>query len=365
MDRAPRFAGRGGVPLRARFRSRALLISAAGLALFLSGPVTPARADRMVNILIENDFLGFLDGDLSDRYYSNGLSITLRRGGLDASDFAHRFGRVLSRLEPSAGAPDPEARVWESFGVSHSFFTPDNITDPDPGPLTHPYAGYLQAFYEVTKRHGKVIDTARLSLGVVGPLAFAETVQTLWHNAVRSSRPKGWDSQLRNEPVVQISWHRKGPRLILLDASAESGGDPLDVDLRPVAAASLGNAFITGSFGLEARLGQGLGNDFGPARLGPDGATTGFIERGETPFSWFIFAGADIRTVGRNLFIEGNTFSEGTGHRLERFVHDIRTGFTLQVRDWDLSYAHVSRSEEFKAQRGRHSFGMVSITKRF
>ncbi len=361
MYRAAPYSGRGGLPLRARILLRPVFAGLAGLAL-LQGPISaPARADRAISVQVENDFLGFLNGDLTDRYYSNGFSISLHRGGPDSSAFARRLGATLFPADPE----DAGARVWETFGLHHSFFTPDNISDPDPQPLTHPYAGYLRASYDIIRRRGETIDLARLSLGVVGPAALAQTIQTAWHDVIDSARPEGGAHQLRNEPVLQILWQRKGPRLVLLDGTGRDGGGPFDLDLRPVASFSLGNAFINGALGLEARFGQGLGNDFGPSRPGPDGPSTGFPERRTDRISWYVFAGADIRAVGRNLFIEGNSFRDGPGRPVERFVHDTRAGVTLSVKDWAVSFSHVSRSGEFDTQQGRHTFGVLSVTKRF
>ncbi len=354
MHRACAVIGRGGLPLPARGHARIVFVSLVGAVAVSLGSAGPAQADRSLSVTVENDFFGFLGGGSTDRYYSSGVAVRFGRGGPDASRFAERLAHGLF-----GNAGSREGRVNETFGLAHSFFTPDNIALSDLQADEHPYAGYLRLSYEWALQQRETIDVAQVAVGVVGPWAQAAHVQSFWHSVVGSVEPQGWSTQLRNEPVVQFTWLRKWHRAVLLD------GPDLELDLRPVTTVSLGNALIDGSAGLEIRLGRGLGETFGAPRSGPQAPGSGFFEETGRQVRWSIFAGVDGRAVGRNLFVEGNSFRDGPGRPLERFVNDIRLGAQVQVRGVEFTYTFVARSREFDTQEGRHRFGLLKVAKRF
>ncbi len=316
--------------------------------------VAPVHADRGVSIVSENDFYGGFDGDLSDRFYSNGLAASYRRSGQNASGLAKRLADRA--FGPSAG--DPKRLVVEGFGFAHSFFTPDGISEEEPQPLDHPYAGYLRATYDWTVRHGETIDSTQIAVGLVGPLTGAEEIQSFWHSVLNDTNPQGWDNQLENEPVIQAAWQRKWPRWTLFEHKH------IGSDARPVTEINLGNAFVNGSVGGEVRLGHRLGDEFGAPRIGPEAPSTGFLEKRED-IAWFLYAGLDLRGAGRNLFIQGNTFRDSVGRDLEHFVTDYKGGVVVQTPRFEVGLTYVSRAQEFDTQDGRHTFGFASLAATF
>lgn len=57
--------------------------------------------------------------------------------------------------------------------------------------------------------------------------------------------------------------------------------------------------------------------------------------------------------VGRNIFIEGNTFRDGPGVEPNRLVADFQAGVALQYSGVEMTYTHVLRTPEIE---GKHSF---------
>ncbi|MGF1454796.1 MAG: lipid A deacylase LpxR family protein [Alphaproteobacteria bacterium] len=316
-----------------------------------------SEAEVGLGFVIENDFFGVPRGDISDRYYSNGFVFTYRRSGEDASGFSTR---LVDRL---FGA-DETAHTLEAFGIGQSFFTPEDLTVADPQPQDHPYAGWLRLTYDLAVHDGHTIDSAQISLGVVGPLAAGRQLQRFWHDMIQDVDPQGWDNQLGNEPVLQAIWQRKWKPYTLF-TGARLGDIRFGGDIRPVTDVNLGNAFVNGGVGGEIRIGNDLEGTFGAPRLGPAAPFSGFSQSTEDGLNWSIFAGASARVVGRNLFVEGNTFRDSLGQDARLFVNDVSAGVSLQLGHAELAYSFVTRSEEFNRQRGRHYFGLIGLTTSF
>ncbi len=326
------------------------LFAAAGTVCVCPGGGT-AKAGQAVELLVENDFF---TPDRGDRYYSNGLQGTF----IQWQDDLSVPGRWLSRGIFGPGDDEPDRFVTERLSLAQTFFTPENIELRDLQPDDHPWASWLRLSYSLSVRHDGILDTGMLSLlGVVGPLAQGEPVQRWWHSVINDPTPRGWNNQLKNEPVAQFLWERKWRRLVLVGTEADLG-----LDLRPVTEIALGNAFIHGGAGLEIRFGRRLRSDGGIPRPGPNAPSLGaFIPR-EDGYGWYVFAAAQARGVGRNLFIEGNTFRDSPGLDVKRFANDVIAGAAIETPRVRFSYTFVSRSEEFDGQNGRHEFGQLGIT---
>ncbi len=342
-------------------RGAALSFGLWAMALVLAPSVSLAGAG--VRFITENDFYTHIQGEVTDRYYSSSLILSYARNGADTSRFARRLAdRLFGPEEDQPGAPP--RYIDEAFGVSHAFFTPENLRIAEPQPLDHPYGGLLRGTYDLTIRHNGMIDSVQMSLGMAGPASAARQVQIFWHDFIDDVDPQGWANQVENEPVLQGTWQRKWDRFILVD-DADVLNARVESDLRPVSQVSIGNAFLNGSIGIEWRIGNDLARGFGAPRIGPDAPSTGYLELTDRLISWYAFAAADIRATGRNLFIQGNTFRDSLGRDIEHFTNDLRAGVAVQVRSLEISYAFVSRSEEFDTQDGRHNFGFIGIATSF
>ena len=74
------------------------------------------------------------------------------------------------------------------FILGQSIFTPEDITNPNLIVNDRPYAGWLYFGIGLIKRHKSgsvwVFDTLELDLGIVGPQAYAQNVQTWWHKNI-------------------------------------------------------------------------------------------------------------------------------------------------------------------------------------
>jgi len=69
--------------------------------------------------------------------------------------------------------------------------------------------------------------------------------------------------------------------------------------------------------------------------------------------------------VGRDIFLDGNSFSDGPSVEKNHLVGDVQAGFVVNYNPVRIGYTYVFRTEQFENQGGEHIFGAVSISVRF
>jgi hypothetical protein len=82
-------------------------------------------------------------------------------------------------------------------------------------------------------------------------------------------------------------------------------------------------------------------------------------------FDWYLFAGAEGRYVARNIFLDGNTFSNGHSVNRIPLVLDMQAGVTVALPAVRLTLMHVFRTREFERQQRADRFGVVQAAVRF
>ena len=128
-------------------------------------------------------------------------------------------------------------------------------------------------------------------------------------------------------------------------------GSPTGVQAVPHFGVTLGNVMSL------VRVGQNM-SGFGPDTIEPGGAMLQRSRRSDGQSSrdtpeWYVFAGFDGRLVGRNLFLDGNTFVDSASVDRRLLVHDLTAGFSLRIAPLRVSLTHVQRSSEFTTPFGR------------
>lgn len=71
------------------------------------------------------------------------------------------------------------------------------------------------------------------------------------------------------------------------------------------------------------------------------------------------------RAVARNIFLEGNSFTDSPSVDPRRLVAEVNLGFVLAWSRWRVVYTHVFRTEEFVGQGEGTRFGALSISYRW
>ena len=125
--------------------------------------------------------------------------------------------------------------IRHGYIVGQNMYTPRDISLADPPPDDRPYAGWLYATIGLGVESAGQTDFFALTVGVVGPASLAEQSQKAIHEITGSPHPQGWDTQLKNEPGIELAYQRRWRNV----ATGTFAG--LELDLTPHAGGALGN----------------------------------------------------------------------------------------------------------------------------
>lgn len=342
------------------------------IAAFLS-LVSAARADDTPDsgrytVVEENDYFFYP----TDRHYTQGIRLSyLTDPVVDGDRSADAFHWLDDNVfaDDAQGAVSLDKHVDWSFG--QSIFTPTNLVLTKPDPADRPYAGWaylqaglLQSATPKSEDGSGVLDDLELQLGVVGPMALADETQNDWHEYfMHEAVSQGWSYQLHNEPGVDLIYQRRWR----VGASVEAANDQgLSVDLVPGAGAALGNVLTYANAGATLRFGYQLDADYGPPRIFPAPNGSDYFNRRVDGWGGYLFASGEGRAVGRNIFLDGNTFQPSPRVDKYPWVGDFVFGATaFWGRYLRATVSLDNRSPEFVGQVGPDRFTSLSLSANF
>jgi len=316
----------------------------------------PLGLDRnqYFNIQFENDLFG--SGE--DSHYTHGSRLSYLT--------SQKLTNFEDKLKSTVLAPIPKFFIPKtrriSFILGQNIFTPDDISRSDLIVNDRPYAGWLYlgaGFITEGGENVKFMENLEINLGVVGPAALGDEVQTEWHRLIDIKRPQGWHHQLKNEPGLILFYERKWP----LRPKSELLGKM--IDLTPNAGFALGNVATYFAAGLTLRVGYNVPSDYGPPRIRPGLSGSGFFTP-ESRFTWYVFAGVEGRAVGRNIFLDGNTYQGSHSVDKKTLVGDLQVGFVITLfKNFRMGFTNVFRTKEFDFQPEADDFGSINLSYRW
>ncbi|MCP4039177.1 MAG: lipid A deacylase LpxR family protein [bacterium] len=286
-----------------------------------------------------------------DRHYTSGVHLSALAPSHWVPDW---IAKVAYALPPYSD--DKEGVRW-GFALRQQMYTPEAAWRRDVIRDDRPYAGYLHLRFGVYRdRHrdaaGRIpfLDTLQLDVGVVGPAALAEPAQDLIHAIFPSPIFEGWDHQLDNEFALTIrrarDWRLPGEPIAV-------AGD-LGMDVVANLTAEVGNVKTAASAGLQFRFGWRLPADFGQGRFSPRDA-------GAAGARFYLFAGARMSAIARDIFLDGNTFEDS--HEVDKRIVVVHApmGLALEYGRFKTQFSVIYNSEEFEGQDGADWYGHLSI----
>ena len=331
------------------------------------GPQSTRTPDEKwgVSLSVENDLFTPTN---SDQHYTNGVRLAF----VSPEDSAPATFLNIAKKVPFFAS---QGRIRTSYSLGQTMYTPDDITIAENQPNDRPWAGMLYGTAGLLSDTGlqredagngdvsnySRIDTLELTLGVVGPASLADKTQDFVHKLIDSPRPEGWDNQIKNEPIIGLTYERKYRSWFEADIAG------IEFDATPHGALTLGNAFTNAELGTMFRMGFDLPADYGPPRIRPSLPGSDFFapDTEGFPLSGYLFAGFAGRYVVRDITLDGNTFADSASVDKEPLVGDLQIGVAMIVGQARLTYTHVYRTAEFTAQSGADQFGSISLSFRF
>ncbi|PKO31312.1 MAG: hypothetical protein CVU34_17800 [Betaproteobacteria bacterium HGW-Betaproteobacteria-7] len=322
-----------------------------GFLALAGAPPASAGGDGTLSITVENDFFTG-----SDNNYTNGIGVTWVSAAVAADDdsFVGRWTRFWSFLPYVA---DDGYKTYASWSVAQEMNTPDDIRDPNPSPDDQPYSGI---FYVDSTLYARKQDWAhawQLKLGVVGPASQADGVQRDYHKLIGADKPRGWDTQLPNEAIVNLTY------TVAHLAAAGRAGKSAEWRVVPVATVGLGNYFTGAGVGVYGEVGWNLVDALAaPAlRSGLNVAST----VGVTPrdrWSVSFFGGVGAYGVAHYLPLDGTVFRNSRSVDSKPVIGTGSIGFAVRRDTFTLSFALTHFSKTFDTQRDDTNFGTLSVS---
>lgn len=312
--------------------------------------IKSADDHNYLSLSYENDLIG----DGSDGNYTNGVRLSY-------FDVETDMPPIINQLAEAIPTFDINATTSTFYSLGQNLYTPDDITVRAIQNNDRPYAAWLYGsigLATVTKNH---IDELEFTAGIIGPQALGEQTQKFVHKHITDSDiPKGWDNQLRFEPGIITSWRRRWPVWFI-----QPLGD-FRLRVEPDINLSLGNVYTYAGTGATVTFGPYDSRiQDTPPRVRPSMPGTGFFDTPDKKLSWSVFAGLDGRAMGRNIFLDGNSFRDSHSVDKKILVGDANIGFTLGFDDYRLSYTLNYRTKEFDKQEDASVFGSLTLTTRF
>lgn len=338
----------------------------------LLGCSAPALADKppeeswTFTLRFENDLFTH-----TDRFYTNGIKLSFVSPELHwfqdlpwfrNNSLLSRWGDRVVQMLPFSGDAARQRNL--ALSVGQMMYTPADTARADLVVDDRPYAGWLYgsaAFHSKTYRR---LDTFEIQAGLTGPWSLAEQAQDLIHGLRGFRKASGWDNQIDTELGFALIYEYKYrivprtdfARLCGVDAVVHAGG-------------AAGTVFTHANAGLEVRLGWNLPTDFGTALIRPAGETDAPADtrdprhagRSSQP-GFHLFASATARYVLRDIFLDGNTFSDSHHVDKNALIGDFAFGASIIYHGFKLSYAQALRTDEFESQRDNQRFGSISLS---
>lgn len=309
MARLPTFAITEGLTIS--ILNRVLAIISVGLV-FAAGleagdpdeNIRPKEPEERALWRLEWDNDGFVH---KDNAFTNGWSLQRHSPGFESwADMGpSRFSDWISRTIPGIGGGDGRV-VKRGTGLSQITMTPEDIENPDPQPGDVPWAGALGWSESWYAFNNKKLNAFQIYGGILGPYSFAEPFQIQIHHWINADEPRGWDNQLKTEPLVNLNYAMS--RKVL---AAGEYWDGFGGDLAVGGEAGLGNFSTFAELNLEARIGWSLPEGFvNTPDPGGNGVMLDPITRDPGGLHIYLSVVARVWATAYTVFFDGNTFRE-------------------------------------------------------
>lgn len=252
---------------------------------------------------------------------------------------------------------------YVAFGVSLEMYTPSTYNDPEPNLNDRPYAGWLYSSFALHQSNSTTLNSLELQLGIVGPSAKAENVQRFMHDYVLGDPVDGWQNQLHDEFGINLAYfhhERLTSRVHSFDSQfiTRMGG-------------VIGNVRTEFDLGLQWRIGRNVPADFGQNFVMMPGLDSGIPALNKDQKDdidrkgFFVQLQSDLRLVGRDMFLEGN--SDGNSLSVEPYpvVGRFGGGFGGTYANYTLSVLYTAESKSFTQQSKIHGYGSLLFSYRY
>ena len=316
----------------------------------------------MLRVFDDNDF--FNDrGKSTDDAYTNGTGLNL------FYNKGHKSKFFLDRWMPKAG--DSSINAF-GVGLMHVMYTPSNITSSYYQPNDYAWSGALYATHTLYSFNpGKKYDfQTELVAGVMGPDAFAKTVQSTFHQIISDAIPKGWNNQYGNDALLNVNFTAEKELVHVRDffeiigSGQLSAGTMTDaLDISPSFLLGVMNPYFDGYMGHSASAGQKKVQVYLKYKPGIQMvAWNSLLEGGMFDRDYTVKVAANNPGLSSDKIVD--EYIRGPHPTIENVVTYSSYSLVIVYRRLSISYAQTHNSELVKNTYS-HTYGTVNTTYSF
>jgi len=251
---------------------------------------------------------------------------------------------------------DYKTNSYFSFVLAHQMFTPNDFDKEDVNLSNErPYAGYMYIGGGLHTVQNNTLNSYNIQIGFVGPSVKMDKVQEIIHSIIGSPKPTGWENQIGDELILQFNYQRKYfqtlPKVYdFFQCLIYNGGF------------DLGNASSKIEAGMFYSLGNAQREDFGVSRIDYKSYNTiPYGEKSTKTHRYWLNFWLEAIGVGRDIFLDGNSFKSSASVDKNYFVLKGGFGITYNYENWHIEYIRTYSTKEFSSQSYYHSYGSLLI----
>jgi hypothetical protein len=176
------------------------------------------------------------------------------------------------------------------------------------------------------------------------------------HKIFGSDAPKGWDTQLPDEPIVNVGYTAG---YLWLDGELSGSGSWRII---PVVNAELGNYATAFGTGVYVEVGRDLSDALGRSSLG-QGFSSALTVGAHPQDTWAVsvLGGMGGYAVAHYLPLDGTVFHDSRSVDSNPFVGMITGGLALRHRQWVFSMSATLFTETYENQRHAVDYGTLAL----
>lgn len=283
-------------------------------------------ATKYFRINYDNDFFA-----ASDYNYTQGYNLELVTPNLSKNP----LNKLLIQKK--------ELRIQNGLSIEHIGFTPFSIANPDVIFTDRPFASaiMLKSFVTSTDTTKDFRIISGLSIGMIGPVAFGNEMQTAIHKVINGVIPQGWKNQIKNDLVLnyELGFEKK---LFQINNSLIVSSN---------STVRLGTLFSSASLGFNAQFGA-FNHVF-------------FDDNRKRKFQFSIYGQPLVNFIGHDATLQGGVINRDNiytvkGSEIERATLQLKYGAIVKIKTLFLEYSQAIISKEFSFGE-RATWGGIKI----
>ena len=236
----------------------------------------------------------------------------------------------------------------QTYSLGQTMVTPEDITVENPPLNELPYSGTLLFNYTYITVEEAHADSVGTVIGVVGPSSGAEATQKWIHDLIGATEPQGWDTQLEDEIVFQLSRGR-------LWRTWSATDDRMDILV--LGDAGLGTLSSYVASATLFRFGSDLSRTFAtPLLINTRSANPAAIKGG-----WYFFAGVRLEYIFNAIYTDGNTYRDSRSIEYDQSQIGLTTGLAYSWENVSITFALYESNISDDATRDITRFGTLTI----